>query len=228
MDRTPTRTTHLCTYKVIRTLPAQVFHSPLEHAWFKGQHGSGWHCGVSQKIPSSQRHVSHVAALDTEHFYTICFTYLTYLPTFYLPHCPELDQETLRDSWRSGGYTKSASPTDHEPKLIQSDDFEPRRNELDRNLWTDLQPRRTELDARNIGADRYQIPERILGNDYQNPITEDTKETGKVGADMHHIKTRIYSDYNSAESIADSDLEDGELRKMLASLLYVCTWARRK
>ena len=61
------------------------------------------HCGVSKKILSSQRHFSYVAALVTEHFYTISFTYLS---------CPlELDQEPLRDSQRSGGSTKSASPT---------------------------------------------------------------------------------------------------------------------
>ena len=32
---------------------------------------------------SSQRHVSHVAACVTEHFYTISLTHLTYLPTFF-------------------------------------------------------------------------------------------------------------------------------------------------
>ena len=41
------------------------------------------HCGGSKKIPSAQRRVSHVAALVTEHFYTISFTCLTYLPTFF-------------------------------------------------------------------------------------------------------------------------------------------------
>ena len=38
---------------------------------------------------------------------------------------------------------------------------------------------------------------------------------------MPYIQSRIHSDYNSAESIADSDLEDRELRKMLESPLYV-------
>ena len=37
---------------------------------------------------------------------------------------------------------------------------------------------------------------------------------------MSYIQSKIHSDYDSAESIADSDLEDGELRKMLASPLY--------
>ena len=88
---------------------------------------------------------------------------------------------------------------------VQSDDFEPRRIELDRNIWTDP----------------YQIPERILGDDIRNPITEDTEETGKFGVDMPYVQSRTHSVYDSAESIADSDLEDGELRKMLASPLYV-------
>ena len=36
---------------------------------------------------------------------------------------------------------------------------------------------------------------------------------------MPCVQSRIHSDYDSAESIADSDLEEGELRKMLASPL---------
>ena len=50
----------------------------------------------------------------------------------------------------------------------------------------------------------------------QNPITEDVDEFGKVGAEMSYIQSYMPSDSDSAESIADSDLEDGELRKMLA------------
>ena len=91
--------------------------------------------------------------------------------------------------------------------MIQSDDLEPRRIELDRNLGTDL----------------HQTPERILRDHYQNPITEDTDEIGKVSVEMPHVQSKIHSDYDSAESIADSDLEDRELRKMLASPLYVKT-----
>ena len=84
--------------------------------------------------------------------------------------------------------------------MIQSDDCELQGIELDRN----------------IGTDPYQIPERILGDDFQNLITECTEETRKCGVDVPHVQSRIHSDYDSAEGIADSDLEDGELRKMLA------------
>ena len=91
----------------------------------------------------------------------------SFRPSPSLSCAPELDQEP-RDSRRSGGPTDPASPTGYEPKVVQTDDFEPRRIELDRNLETDP----------------YQIPERILGDHCQNPVTEDTEETGKVGVDM--------------------------------------------
>ena len=42
----------------------------------------------------------------------------------------------------------------------------------------------------------------------------------KVGVDIPCVQSKIDSDYNSAESVAVTDLEDGELRKMLASPLY--------
>ena len=89
--------------------------------------------------------------------------------------------------------------------MIQSDDLEPKKIELDSNLWTYL----------------HQTAERILGDHNQNPITEDTDETGKVGVEMPCVQSRIHADYDSAESVAGSDLEDGELPKMLASALYV-------
>ena len=157
---------------------------------------------------SSQRHVSYVAVL------------LTYLPTIFSLTVLSFGIGSRNPCENHGIYTKSASPTGHEPKLIQSDDFEPQRTELDRNLGTDLKPRRIELDW-NIGTDPYQTPERILGDDHQNLITEDTEETGKIGDDMPYVQSRIHSDYDAAETIAHSDLEDGELRKLLASSLYV-------
>ena len=55
----------------------------------------------------------------------------------------------------------------------------------------------------------------------RNSIVEDMDEFGKVGAEMSYLQSQMHSDYDSAESIADPDLEDGELRKMLASPLYM-------
>ena len=87
------------------------------------------------------------------------------------------------------------------PKRSRLKTLEPRRIELDRNLWTDP----------------YQRQERFM----RNSITEDLGEFGKVGAETSFPQSLMHSDYDLAESIADSDLEDGELRKMLASPLYM-------
>ena len=66
---------------------------------------------------------------------------------------------------------------------------------------------------------------------YQNSIAEDMDVFGNVVAEMSYIQSQMRSDYDSAESIADLDLEEGELRKMLASPLYMqsredCTSSR--
>ena len=80
----------------------------------------------------------------------------------------------------------------------------------------DLEPRRIELD-RNLGTDPYQIHERFV----RNSLTGDMDEFGKVGADVSCLQSQMHSEYDSAESIADSDLEDGELRKLQASPLFL-------
>ena len=103
---------------------------------------------------------------------------------------------------QSGGSTQIPSPTGYEPKLIETEGIEPE----------DLEPRKIELD-RNLGTDPYQIHEKLLRSDFQNLITEDMYDFGKVGAEMSHFQSQMHFDYDSAESIADSDLEDGELRK---------------
>ena len=138
---------HICAHSAHRT--AQKFHSP------RNTRGSSRLPWCVKRSLSSQRHVSLVAALATEHFYTISLTYLTCLPTIfsltvlsYLSFFGVGSRNPARSpaEWRSGGYTKSASPRGYEPKLNQSDDFELRRLELDRNLGTDPQPLRFELD----------------------------------------------------------------------------------
>ena len=95
------------------------------------------------------------------------------------------DPYTLRDSRWSGGSTQIP---------IEPEDFEPRRIELDRNL----------------GTEPYETQERMMVDNYQNPIIEDQDEFGKVGVELSHLQSKIHSDYESAASIADSDLEDGE------------------
>ena len=98
------------------------------------------------------------------------------------------------------------SPTRFEFKDIETEAIEPE----------DLEPRRIELD-RNLGTDPYQIQERFM----RNSFTQAIDEFGKVGAETSYFQSQMHSDYDSAESVADSDLEDGEQRKMLASPLYM-------
>ena len=58
-----------------------------------------------------------------------------------------------------------------------------------------------------------------MGENYQNPIAEDMDEFGKVGVEMSYIQSQMHSDHVSAESVEDADLDDGDLRKVLASIL---------
>ena len=120
------------------------------------------------------------------------------------------------DLRQSGGFTQTVTPTGYEPKIIETnvidaeainpEDLEPRRIELQRNFWTDP----------------YQIHEKFV----RSSLTGDMKEFRKVGADMSYFQSQMHSEYNSAESIADSDLEDGELRK-IAGFTTVFPQSRR-
>ena len=96
--------------QVIRTLPAQMFHSPSEHAWLKGQHGSGLRIVVSRKRFRHPSVMSHILPHVSKNTSTRSLS-PTFRPSSPSLSCPaELDQETLRDPRQSGGYTKSASP----------------------------------------------------------------------------------------------------------------------
>ena len=223
VDRTPTRTTHLCTYSASQNAPHRCF----THANTRGSSRLPW-C-VKSSV-SSQLHVSHVAALATEHFYTISLTKHHLFSDHLLSQWPVLSRPILDWSMKpcetQGGYTKSASPTGYWPKLTQSGDFEPQEIESDRNLEEDLQPRRIELD-RNIGTDPYQIPERILGDDYQHPITEETEETGKFwrGHALRPIKDTLGLRFSWKHCRL------GSWRWRItknASLTAVCIWVKGK
>ena len=114
----------------------------------------------------------------------------------------------------SGGLTQIPSLTGYEPKSVEIKAIETEAIEPE-----DFEPRRIEL-GRNLGTDPYQIQERFMSNDHPYPITEGVDEFGKVGAETSCLQSQMHSDYDSAESIAGSDSEDGELRKMLPSPLY--------
>ena len=166
------------------------------------------HLCVLNKL-SCTCHVSFLAASDTaaqaqvlsllsfrlsrQHTQDLRYTMKTY-PAMFLCRVADQHKPSLT------GY----EPNVIETKVIEREDLEPRRIELDRNL----------------GTDPSQIQESLMWENKQNPIAEDVEGCGKVGADMSYIHSQMHSDYDSAESIADSDLEDGEFRKMLSSPLH--------
>ena len=114
---------------------------------------------------------------------------------------------------QSSGSTQIPSLTGYAPKVIETNVIETEAIGPE-----DLQPRRIELD-RNLGTDPYQIQKRFVRENHQNPIAEDVEGFGKVGAEKSYIQSQMRSDYDSAESIAESGLEDGALRKMATSPL---------
>ena len=166
--------------------------------------GSRLHIFVSQNIchvrvmSRSLPHLTQTTGTSSLSPTSPIFPTISPTHTRSLAHDPYLPCDVPR---QSGGSTQIPSRTGYEPKVIEPEDFETRRIELDRNL----------------GTDPYQIQERFVRNNYQNPIAEDVDEFGKVGVEMSYIQSQMHSEQDSAESIADSDLEDEELRKMLAS-----------
>ena len=98
---------------------------------------------------------------------TISVTYLTCLPAFFSFTVLSSGIGSRSPARFTGGVADL--PNLHLPQVMSRKWSHPTTSSLEE----------IELD-RNIGTDPYQIPERILGNDYQNPITEDTEETEKL------------------------------------------------
>ena len=155
---------------------------------------SGLHIFVSSKQLSSTCHVSSLAAPDTDHEHKFSLTHFIH----YSHLSDGLTCDVPRQSGRS---TQIPSLTGYEPKSVENKAFDTEAIEPE-----DLEPRRTELD-RNLETDPYQSQERFL----RNSISEDMDEFGKVRAEMSYLQSQMHSDCDSAESTADSDLEDGEL-----------------
>ena len=158
----------LCTNRSCAHCPHRCLtHAPREHAWRKRTAQSCMHWCLKK----SSRHPRAMSRMLPHLPQNTSTRSLSPTSTIFRPSSPSLsgptsapsglDQDTLRDPRRSRGYTKSASPTGNEKNLIQSDEYELQGIELDRN----------------IGTDPYQIPERILGDVYQNLLTEYTEET---------------------------------------------------
>ena len=97
VDRTPIRTTQLCTYRSSAHCPRRWF---THHSNTRGSRANTAKACALRCLPStSTRSLSPTSPI--------------FRPSSPSLSCPlELDSTTLRDSRRSGGPTKSASPTD--------------------------------------------------------------------------------------------------------------------
>ena len=155
------------------------------------------------KQVSSTCHVSFLAAPDTDHQHKFSLPISSTSPIF--PTVSPLQTSPMiLDPYipcdvprQSGGSTQIPSLTGCEPKSVEFKNTDAEAIEPE-----DLEPRRIELD-RNLGTDPYPLQERL----YRNSLTEDMDEFGKVGAETSYIQSQMHSDYDSAESIADSDLK---------------------
>ena len=108
---------------------------------------------------------------------------------------------------QSDGSTQIPSLTGYKPRVIDTTVIETEAIEPE-----DLEPRRIECD-RNLGTDPYQLQERFMWDNYQNPIAEDVEGFGKVGTEKSHVQSQMHADFDSVESIAVSDLEDVDFQK---------------
>ena len=93
---------------------------------------------------------------------------------------------------QSGESTQIPSLTGYEPIVIETKVIETNVIDTEAIEPEDLEPRRIELD-RHLGTDPYQIQERFMRNNYQNPIAEDLDEFGEVGAEMSHLQSQMHS-----------------------------------
>ena len=99
---------------------------------------------------------------------------------------------------QSGGNPRTTTPTGYEPKELAT------------------------VSRISRVVDPYQL------YDARAPITEEVKEFGETGtvglpdcelSETSYFQSHMHFD-DPAQSIADSDLEDGELQKMLTSQIY--------
>ena len=118
-------------------------------------------------------------------------------------------QESLwREDLHSGGNPSTTTPTGHEPKELATV---------------------SRIEA--YSGDPYQlydVQEKVGEEDHRAPITEEVEEFCEIGtagvldsqiSETSYFQSQMHFD-DSVESTADSDLEDGELQKMLISPLY--------
>ena len=118
-------------------------------------------------------------------------------------------QESLRrENLQSGGNTRKTTPTGFEPKELATV---------------------SRIEAYSADPNQlHDVQENFGEEDHRAPITEEVKELAEfrtAGLPGSHLSETSYFQLHihfddSAENIADSDLEDGELQKMLTSPMY--------
>ena len=153
------------------------------------------------------RSVPHLTLTTSTCYLTPVSDTLPIFPTVSQTHTRSMVLDPYLPAMFDGRSTPSLTgyePKSVETKVIETEAIEPE----------DLEPRRIEL-GKNLGTDPYQIQVRFM----RNSFSEDVDEFGKVGAETSYLQSQMHSDYDSAESIADSDLENSKLPKMLASPL---------
>ena len=129
---------------------------------------------------------------------------------------PSVDKLRHKESlWRedlqSGGNPRTTTPTGCEPKKLATV---------------------SRIEAYSGDPDQlYDVQEKFADEDHRAPITEEVKVFGEIRtagvpdsklSETSYIQSQMHFD-DSVESIADSDIEDVELQKMLTSPLYAQT-----
>ena len=159
----------------------------------------------SDATPSMSTSSSSPIDPTTQQEHSVHLAYLQALPVDKLRH-----QESLwREDMQSGGNPRTTTPTGHDTKELATI---------------------SRIEA--YSGDPYQffdVQERFgEEDDHRAPFTAEVEEFGKIGtagvpasklSEMPYIQSLMHFD-DSVESIADSDLEDGELQKMLTLPLY--------
>ena len=154
-------------------------------------------------LPSTttQEHTAQSVQQDQLQEHPVHLAHLQALPVDKLRH-----QESLwRENLQCGGNPRTTTPTSYEPKELA-----------------------TFSRIEDYSGDSYQlsdVQENFGEEVHRAPITEEVKEFGEIGtaglpdstiSETSYFQSHMHFD-DSAESIADSDLENGELQKMLTS-----------
>ena len=181
--------------------------SSREHAWLKSCKAQS-HIFVSQNnchprvMSRSLPHLTLTTSTSSLPFTSPIFP--TTSPTHTRPSVH--DEYFPCDGPRQGGRsTQIPSLTGYEPKLIEPEDLEPRRIELDRNL----------------GTDPYQVQERFVRDNYQNLSLKIWRDLEKLVSICPMSNHRCIPIMTQRRALQTRILKMENYEKVLASPLYV-------